>query len=385
MYTNSNNSSKAGKFFGHHIGCITFLTGKLSKLFAVPAILEIHEGLKQLRQLREGDNHPVENPTVITNMISLSHIVAVKANKPIYAVLDALYSAGRVFHMSASWLMKDGKPWVHLIVKGKKNYTAYSNASKKKNDKIKLWELFDQPRLFIDSTHPITSKPISYYHANLFWPPAGSLIRFVLVRQGGKRFLLMSSDLELDPITAIHIYSLRSKIEVTFGVLKNAIGGFCYRFWSFTSPKLRKKKIKKKDRGKEVDVALKKPALYKLTHKVEVMERFMNLAAIVVGLLQYMAITYTAEIWKSCYKNSWLRTYSSEIPSEETVKRVIQSSWFIASKKRRFFWAKELIASFNDRVLKRSKVKRHQTLESVTNQLIADRGGSLRGKPSPTA
>jgi hypothetical protein len=48
-----------------------------------------------------------------------------------------------------------------------------------------------------------------------------------LVDDNGSHYILMSSDLDLCPINIIEIYSYRSKIEVTFDMLKNLLGGSC--------------------------------------------------------------------------------------------------------------------------------------------------------------
>lgn len=364
MHQSSNNSGKAEKFYGHHIGGVALVTGKGSKIFALPMLLEIHEGVTQLRRLQEGQNALVEKPTVITRMVTLSQMIAMKAGQPIYAVLDGLYSTGKAFILARSSQMKPGVPWVHLIVKGKKSYTAFKDESLKKEEKVKVWNLFEKKDDFISTLHPITSKPISYYAINLFWSPANGLLRFVLCQQGSKRFMLMSTDLEIDPLTLIQIYSLRGKLEVTFNVLKNIIGGFCYRFWSASSPKLEKKKIKKEGQSKELASPLGQKQLEKLVDKVDVIERFINLAVIVVGILQYFSIMFTAQIWQMHHQSSWLRTYSSEIPSEEVVKRVIQAQWFLSSNNRQFSWVRKIIDSFSSTSEIPSKVSTHHTLET---------------------
>ena len=362
MHESSGNSAKAERFFGHHIGCIALLTGKLSKIFAVPALLEIHEGVNQLRRLSEGDHSLEKDPTVITRMLGLSLMVALKIKRPIYGVFDGLYSTGKAFILARSWKMDDGNPWIHLVVKGKKSYTAYPDQSIKKNEKIKLWKLFEKTELFTWTQHPLTFCSICYYATNLYWPPAEGMVRFVLCQQGSKRFLLMSSDLMLDPITLIQIYSLRTKLEATFNVLKNVIGGFGYRFWSLISPQLEKKKIPKKKRSQEVATALTEKQLKKLNQKLEAIERFINLAAIVVGILQYLAVHFTKQVWKLHHQTSWLRTYSSDIPSEETVKRTLQAAWIFNSKNRTFSWAKQIINDYNQKQLNRRKIFNHHTL-----------------------
>jgi len=55
-------------------------------------------------------------------------------------------------------------------------------------------------------------------------------------------------------------------------------------------------------------------------------EGFVNFGCIAAGILQILALKYEQVIWKKY--QGWLRTYSSEVPSEETVKSVIQENFY---------------------------------------------------------
>jgi len=55
-------------------------------------------------------------------------------------------------------------------------------------------------------------------------------------------------------------------------------------------------------------------------------EAFVNFGLIAIGTLQMLAIEYAKEIKKR--HGWWMRTYSSELPSEEMVKRVIQHEFY---------------------------------------------------------
>ncbi|MDM8544778.1 hypothetical protein QUF90_27220 [Desulfococcaceae bacterium HSG9] len=59
---------------------------------------------------------------------------------------------------------------------------------------------------------------------------------------------------------------------------------------------------------------------------VEAVERFVNIAGIAPGLLQYPALTHADEIWKS--HTGWQRTRSSVIPSEAVVQSSILTEFF---------------------------------------------------------
>ena len=71
---------------------------------------------------------------------------------------------------------------------------------------------------------------------------------------------------------------------------------------------------------------LDETAINKVRVVVEAIERFVNIAGIALGLLQYQALTHADEIWNSY--TGWLRTRSSEIPSEAVVQSSIQTEFF---------------------------------------------------------
>ncbi len=63
-----------------------------------------------------------------------------------------------------------------------------------------------------------------------------------------------------------------------------------------------------------------------IAEAMNAIEAFVNIALIATGMLQLLAIDYTAEIRNR--HRWWLRTYSSEVPSEEMVKTVIQHEFY---------------------------------------------------------
>ena len=107
-------------------------------------------------------------------------------------------------------------------------------------------------------------------------------------------------------------------------VLKHLVGGFCYRFWTNSWPKLKRKK-------KSDLPVLSESGIEKTTQVVTAIERFVNIAGISLGLLQYLALTRAADIWGSYH--GWLRTRSSETPSEAVVQSVIQTEYFFSGEK----------------------------------------------------
>lgn len=53
-----------------------------------------------------------------------------------------------------------------------------------------------------------------------------------------QKSILASTNLSMEPLDMIRLYSYRFRIECAFRELTQQIGGFCYHFWSKGMPKL---------------------------------------------------------------------------------------------------------------------------------------------------
>ena len=91
-------------------------------------------------------------------------------------------------------------------------------------------------------------------------------------------------------------------------------------------------------------------------------ERFVNLAIIAQGILSYLAITKDKWVWEIHHASSWLRSYSSALPSDETVQRALQSHFMTTFS---LAMVKEWVSSDQQLRLANncSKVRKHATLE----------------------
>ena len=100
---------------------------------------------------------------------------------------------------------------------------------RKYGSKLCLINLFESmPECFEATTLEIYGKckEVSYLCLDLIWKPIGEKVRFVMVRDGSGKFILMCSDLTLSAPDIIRAYSYRFKIEVNFKVLKHIMGAF---------------------------------------------------------------------------------------------------------------------------------------------------------------
>ncbi len=163
-------------------------------------------------------------------------------------------------------------------------------------------------------------KTICFLKLDLVWKPIEEKVRFVLIMDGDERFILMCSDLALSPEDIIRAYGYRCKIEVAFKVLKHLIGAFSYHFWT------REWSGNKKSDTSGTTRNLDTYSGMLIEEALNAIEGFVNFGRIAAGILQILSIRFHDTIWKR-YRG-WLRTVSSEIPSEETVKLVVQQEFY---------------------------------------------------------
>lgn len=245
------------------------------------------------------------------------------------------FPGAAVFKLAESlWSVKHRCPLLTLIIRAKKNCVAYFKAETPQGkrhpgrpaiygEKVKLLELFDQSHLFSKVRCSVYGniEDISIAALDLLWKPTGSLIRFVLAVTSRGPIVLMCSDLNQNPITAIELYCARVRIEIMFDMLKNLMSVFRYRFWTQRLPRHSRKPVKNKHLKKP---ARKDIATVKRCHSAY--ERFVMTGAIALGLMQLIALKFEQSVWGRY--TGYLRTKSRELPSERTVKSVMEELLF---------------------------------------------------------
>lgn len=334
LHQESDNSGKAPFIFGHHFGVVGLLAGTLKGLFCVPVMAEIHEGVEKLRAF-QGKQPPSvggeESVTIVTLMLSLASNLAHSLARPSMVILDAYFAVGPALAIARQCLDDQGQRLLHVITKAKDNVVGYESAIKnsrgrpaKWGKRVKLRDLFNQRAGEFQSL-PLylygKKTTLSYLCLDLLWKPIQEKVRFVLVEDGQNCIILMCSHLHWSPEDIILAYSYRFKIEVSFKSLKHSIGAFYYHFWTSAIPKLSKKK------GTAVDLNSVQEAQQRLiTKTTDAIEGFVNFGCIALGILQILALNYSQSVWGKY--TGWLRTQRSEIPSEETVRSVIQETFY---------------------------------------------------------
>ncbi|MBF0103427.1 MAG: transposase [Desulfobacterales bacterium] len=328
LHQNSETQSKPSYFRGHCWGALGVLIGTISAPFCLPLRLSIHQGHVHIGEdCKKQDSRQ----TLGTRIVEMAIDISIRNNLPSILILDAYFPGGAVFKLAASvWSIALKAPMVTLIIRAKKNYTAYFPAEKTDGkqcgrpatygEKVKLMEMFDHSHLFSKVACCIYGKveEVMILSADLLWKPTGSLIRFVFAMTSRGPIILMCSDLTMAPVDVLELYCSRIRIEVMFDMLKNLLGVFSYRFWT--------KKLPPESRKPKKNIGLTTPETKNLpTVRLcwEAYERFVMLGVISLGILQIIALKYTNTVWEEF--DGFLRTRSRVIPSERTVRLVIMN------------------------------------------------------------
>jgi len=183
-------------------------------------------------------------------------------------------------------------------------------------EKIKLKDLFSSClSKFSEVQSPFQGEDgvkVRYYCMDLLWRPIGRLARFVLVVHPTKgRWILIGTDLMLDPVRMITLYGLRFRIELCFKQAIYLVGAFAYRFWF--------KMMKKNSRGSG-DFYLHRESArvrQKIMNKIRAYNLHVQLGLIALGLLQWLSLSLPKLAW--LHFGSWLRTMNTTAHPSELV------------------------------------------------------------------
>jgi len=335
LHQESENSGKASYILGHHFGFIGILAGNLRKYFCIPVSAEIHEGVEEIYQFRDQKSKNkagTDKDSVVTRMLLMAKRITGYLSKACILVLDAYYATGPAFKIAAGSVDKNGNQLLHIITRAKKNTVAYEDPKPRtgrrgrppvRGGRVVLVDLFAK---LADKFQPLSlniygkSTSLSYLCLDLIWRPVMKKVRFVLVKNGPDTCILMSTNLELLPYEIIQLYSYRFKIEVAFKELKHRIGSFFYHFWTHAMPKLNK------NGTRDFSTVINQHQQELIVKAAKAIEGFVNIGCISIGLLQMLAINFSKNIWGGY--TGWLRTKTSEIPSEDTVRSVLQQEFY---------------------------------------------------------
>ncbi len=302
LHQDSETSSKPSFFRGHHWACLSLLGQTHGKRFALPLWAEIHPDDTQ--------------DSRATRLVNVAVKIALRRGLPIFLVLDAFFAVGPVFAAAAA-----SHGALHILTRAKKNVVAYRQPPPPRphrkgrprvyGRKIKLMKLFDtRPQDFLSAEAVVYQKKetVRYLALDLIWKPVKGLVRFILIETSRGRIILMSSDLTLEPLLALSLYTARVRIESLFDSVKNLLGGLAYHFWSkYLAPVSRRPR-----RGSHPAPVSSRPD--RTANTLAAIEKFMAVHLIVLGALQLMAATFGDAVREQA--RCWLRTPSGAVPSD---------------------------------------------------------------------
>jgi hypothetical protein len=181
--------------------------------------------------------------------------------------------------------------------------------------RVKLRSLFQSPEHFTAIPSPVYGErdvQLTYRVVDLLWRPVARVVRFVLVNHPKRGLIiLLCTDLTRDPVDIIILYAYRYKIELNFRHALHVIGTYAYHFWMMAMTPLRRVS------GNQYLHRKDEKYRHAVRRKLRAYHAHIQLGCIAQGLLQYLAIHFSATAWQSF--GSWLRTMKPDLPPSELV------------------------------------------------------------------
>ena len=342
MPQDSETQSKPRMIHGQLWGVVSALIGNChlgqKTSSALPLSAELQDGLASTAEwdgsTKTHDSHPLQLLKNVTHAAST-------IGKPAYLLADSYFVTRKnLRHIDA--YNADAPNPVDMISKCRRDAAAYKfpppklpgqrGAPSKKGDKIVLLEVFTlsessfkTKRMFLYGKR----ESVKYYHEILLW--GGGLYRpilFVFVRYRNVYAVLFCTDCDANPLDVIRLYCARFKIEDSFRVQKQSIGGLKSHFWTSFCPRLNYYK-KKTDPDPLLGIT-DAHARNKILSSVRATEMYMMIACIAHGLLQMLPLQYPVDRKQLRFQ----RSFSSERISEENMMQYLRNIIFIEFGKK---------------------------------------------------
>ena len=327
LHQESENSGKPTYIFGNMFGSIGVLASSRGKNFCIPLAMQIQDGVKTI--LGWG-KEPERQGSHVEEMIQLAITTKNNMGKDGILLLDRYF-------LTKKALEKATEGEIHIVTMAKRGSVGYEEPvnvigargrPRKKGKSVKLSLLFEtHGHLFQEKEIEMYGKltAVQYYCIDLLWGTTlYQKLRFVLSCYEGRQSILVSTDLTLNPVTIIQLYSKRFNIETMFRELHQVVYAFSYRFWSKFMPKL--KRTRKKNDPDPIDPITEKKERERIRLALRATEMYVFCCCVAMGLLQMISLRFsnTAEMEKRRYQ----RTYTTGPWSESAVADYLRKNIF---------------------------------------------------------
>jgi hypothetical protein len=348
LHQESEDSGKAEYIFGHLFGTIGILVGNAERVFCLPLSARLHDGVKKIRKWLDKTDKPASH--VVEMIRNAFTVMSAMGEKSAIFLLDAYFCTA----VALKELKKQARTLGHelvVVTRAKISTIAYEKPPeqngrgrpRKKGEAVKLRELFNsKSESFTKAKVCLYGKEetIEYLCMDLLWGKGlYQLLRFVLVKYGEKKVILVCTSVALSAEQIIRLYGYRFKIEVTFRTLKQLLCCFGYHFWSVAMPKLNRfGKTGEKDPLSQVRTKKEKRQIVRAFSAIE---KFVMMNLIAVGLLELLALKYSNILDKS--PHCWLRTSSQKVVTEASMSRYLRKEFFMQFLKRPYLGILQII------------------------------------------
>ena len=320
----SQTQSKPEMIHGHLWGNLSVLIGSDSKLACLPLSTRIHDGLQAMADWEGID---ISSESHIVQIMNNACEAAEVFRKNVYLLADRYFLTVPALRVLNAFSEVSGFK-IDLITKAKKNIVAYEEPKKphgkrrgrpkRKGNCVKLSSYFKtRSRQFRKTTVFMYGKmtEVSYYKVDLLWGQGlYQKLRFVLVKyDGGIPGILVSTDLNLEPVKIIEAYAKRFRCEHLYRELKQILSAFNYHFWTKSMPKLNH--FRKKTDPDPLRFITNPKDRRRIIDAFRATEMYMFAANVAMGMIMIVSIKFEINPSELRYQ----RTPAKAKPSEANV------------------------------------------------------------------
>ena len=337
LFQESENSAKPEYIHGHMFGGLGILAGNERSWACIPLSIRLHDGLQAAREWKDA---AVSSSSHVIQMVEDAYQAALTFGDSLL-LLDRYFLTVPALERLQS-LNSSGDIRMEIVTKAKKSAVAYEKPGPRKSRRgrpprkgaaVHLKEAFlSRKEEFQDAEIELYGRKesIRYLCLDLLWgQKLYQQLRFVLVEMNGIQSILVSTSLELEPLSVIRLYSYRFRIECTFRELKQQTGAFCYHFWSKHMPKL--SYYQKKEEASPLEKVVEEKEHSNILKTVRAIEVHMVLSCAAMGILQSLSILMSGEFSPGQFR--YQRTPSKGRVSEAALMAYMRKYFFLFTEK----------------------------------------------------